>query len=61
MRPSELSPRDRLKGTLFVLAWVTLAMLLRDWDRVSGYLAPSREPAPHLSHRLQSGPPESLR
>jgi hypothetical protein len=58
MQPSELSYRDRLKGTLFVLAWVTLAMLLRDWHRIGEYVSPVREPAPHASHGAQPEPPD---
>lgn len=31
MRPIEFTRLDRLKGTLVVLVWLALALLLRDW------------------------------
>jgi hypothetical protein len=32
VRQPELNRQDRLKGTLIVLAWLALALILRDWN-----------------------------
>lgn len=44
MRQPELDRRDRLKGTLIVLAWLALALILRDWNCPRETAAPSQTP-----------------